>query len=341
MAVWNANILCAVLRQSNSPIPLAGNRLNGDQASASLGAPNAVRFDTMRRKIYSYTNDFRLACVVNYHAPETLDDALSVLAGGEVTIVGGGTDFFPSLIPGRSPRSLLDVTGIACLESISQSDAGWRIGAATTWSEIIDHPLPPVFDGLKAAARTVGSVQIQNAATIAGNICNASPAADGVPPLLALDATVELTSRTGARRVRLEDFIAGVRSVDLRPGELMTAVLIPNSPRCAGSSFVKLGSRKYLVISIAMVSAVVWPQDGLVQEARVAVGSCSPVAKRLRGLESALRGLELDTAAEIAVNKEHLAPLSPIDDVRGSAEYRMEAVCELCRRAVAAAIFDG
>ena len=278
---------------------------------------------------------------MSYLAPNVLDDALSALESCEVTIVGGGTDFFPSLVQGRAPRALLDVTGIACLDTISQSDAGWRIGAATTWSEIIDHPLPPVFDGLKAAARTVGSVQIQNAATIAGNICNASPAADGVPPLLALDAIVELTSRAGARRVRLEDFIVGVRRVDLRPGELMTAVLIPNAPRRAGSSFVKLGSRKYLVISIAMVSAVVWPRHGRVQEARVAVGSCSPVAKRLRILESALRGMELDAAAEIAVTEDHLAPLSPIDDVRGSAEYRREAAGELCRRAVAAAVSNG
>ena len=157
---------------------------------------------------------------MGYFAPASLDDALSVLDRGDASIVAGGTDFFPGLAAGKRPRSILDPTGIEVLKGIARTPGGWRIGAAATWSDIVSEQLPACFDALKEAGREVGSIQIQNAGTIAGNICNASPAADGVPPLLALNAEVEIASAAGTRRVALGDFITGVRAVDLRPGEL-------------------------------------------------------------------------------------------------------------------------
>ncbi len=278
---------------------------------------------------------------MGYFAPRLLTDALAAVAEEEAEIVGGGTDFFPSLKPGRSPRNIIDVTGIREIRGLSKTAAGWRIGAAATWAEIADHPLPGHFDCLRQAARTVGSVQIQNAATIGGNICNASPAADGIPPLLALDAQVEIRSRRASRTVPLGEFITGVRKTGLSGGELVTAVLIPDIPQPAGSSFVKLGSRKYLVISIAMAAAVVSVKDGHVADARIAVGSCSPVAARLPLLEAGLRGMKAAGVAGFEISEKHLAPLSPISDIRGTAEYRKNAVKKLCRRAVAGAISDG
>ena len=150
-----------------------------------------------------------------------------------------------------------------------------RIGATTTWSDIASADLPPAFDALKAAARDVGAVQIQNRGTIAGNVCNASPAADGVPPLLILDAEVELASRRGTRRLALDAFISGARSTLLAPDEVMTAVVTPLPAPTMRSAFFKLGARRYLVISIVIVAVALDVVEGIVRDARIAVGACS------------------------------------------------------------------
>lgn len=277
---------------------------------------------------------------MGYFAPASLDDALAVLGRGDAHIVAGGTDYFPGTVAGKRPHSILDPTGIEALKGIARTPGGWRVGAAATWSEIVSEPLPGCFDALKEAGREVGSIQIQNTGTIAGNICNASPAADGVPPLLALNAEVEIVYAAGSRRVALGDFITGVRAVDLRPGELVAAIHVPSVDSCAASSFLKLGSRRYLVISIAMAAVVARiGTSGTIADLRVAVGSCSAVAMRLRGLEARLSGTK---AAEFRdspkVTPEDLKELSPIDDIRGTASYRMDAAAELCGRAIATAL---
>lgn len=258
---------------------------------------------------------------------------MGLLAEGGVIPVAGGTDFYPGLGAGGPEASLLDLTRIAGLRGISgDATHGWRIGAATRWSDIVAADLPPAFDGLKAAAREVGSVQIQNAGTVAGNLCNASPAADGVPPLLVLEAEVELASAGGTRRLPLAEFITGVRKTALLPGELVVALHVPAIPDGMVSGFAKLGSRKYLVISIAMAAVLLRKgADGRIDQARVAVGACSPVALRLQGLETAMIGRRV---GEVEILDAHLAPLSPIDDVRGSAGYRLGAVKEILQRLI-------
>ena len=273
---------------------------------------------------------------MSYYFPKSLTEALDILDRYDSLIVAGGTDFFPSLIRGRALNRIVDLTGIKDLKGIAPSKSGWRIGAATSWTEIVNTPLPHCFDGLKAAAREVGSIQIQNSGTIAGNLCNASPAADGVPPLLALDARVEITSANGNRTLALSDFVLGPRKVDLRQGELVTAIFVPALPETAGGSFQKLGSRKFMVISIAMVAAVVVVDgNGAIDYIRIAAGSCSPVARRLPRLEAALSGLSANQVHEFLITEsKHFPELSPISDVRGSAEYRIDAVAELCRRVV-------
>jgi CO/xanthine dehydrogenase FAD-binding subunit len=181
----------------------------------------------------------------------------------------------------------------------------------------------------------VGSVQIQNRGTVAGNLCNASPAADGVPPLLALDAEVELISVSGKRRLPLAQFLAGNRKTLRRPDEVLATVLIPRRIESAASTFLKLGARKYLVISISMVAAVVQADaSGRVAEARVAVGSCSATARRLYELEEGLVGLAVKPGLGSAIGEMHFSPLSPIDDVRATAEYRRDASLTLVRRAL-------
>lgn len=264
-----------------------------------------------------------------YARPTRVEDALQVLARGKFTVLAGGTDHFPARVGRGSDEDILDLTAIRELRGIAERRDHWRIGATTTWSEVIEAKLPPLFDCLKLAAREVGGRQIQNAGTIAGNLCNASPAADGVPALLVLDARVEIASSDGRRTLPLAEFILGPRKTALRPGELLSAVLVPKPKHEARSNFLKLGARKYLVISIVMAAAVVEREGGVVRAARIAIGACSPVAQRLPALETALLGKRLKS--ELAL-REHLDHLSPIDDVRGSAEYRRDAALVLVRR---------
>ena len=249
-----------------------------------------------------------------------------------VTVLAGGTDFYPARVGRVIDEDVLDITAIAALRGVREDAAGWRIGATTSWSELIKASLPPLFDGLKQAAREIGGRQIQNTGTIAGNLCNASPAADGVPCLLALEAELEIVGRAGTRRLPVADFLLGVRRTALAPGELMTTLCIKRPAHPARSAFLKLGARRYLVISIAMAAAVIEERDGHVVSARIAVGACSPVARRLSALEAALVGAPLDRQLGERLDPAHLAPLAPIDDMRGSAAYRGDVVATLLRR---------
>ncbi len=273
---------------------------------------------------------------MNYSQPTELPDALELLAQPGTRIVAGGTDIYPSTPSWQHPDTYLDVTRIADLTQVTHGETSIRFGAAVTWSAVLKTRLPPAFDALKEAAREVGSLQIQNAGTLAGNICNASPAADGVPPLLALDAQVELMSTARGKRILpLKDFITGVRQTNLQADELVTAILVPKPPGGMQSAFEKLGSRRYLVISIAMTAAnIVLDENRHIAHARVAVGSCSAVANRLSKLEADLVGQDPE---RIQITPAHLSPLSPIDDIRGTATFRLQAAAQQIRRAIAKA----
>jgi CO/xanthine dehydrogenase FAD-binding subunit len=288
----------------------------------------------------SYTNsqsDERRGALglILYVKPKTLNEAVSLLASTGGQILAGGTDFYPALGERLPQGNVVDITALDEIRGISIQSDHVRMGGLTTWTEVIRTPLPRCYDALKAAAREVGSVQIQNRGTVAGNLCNASPAADGVPPLLALDAEVELVSAAGRRRVPLRQFLTGNRKTVRQPHELLAAVLVPRRIEDAVSVFIKLGARKYLVISISMVAAVVQTDSsGNVAEAHVAVGSCSATARRLFELEKDLVGVPATAGIGDAVTAGHLSPLSPIDDVRATAEYRRDASLSLVRRAL-------
>lgn len=281
--------------------------------------------------------------MARYLRPTTLDEALALRAqagGTPLTLLAGGTDVYP-VRTHRSAwfqpfdRDMLDLGAVPELSDIRHDAAGTRIGAATTWSAIAEAALPPAFDALKQASRQVGGVQIQNRGTIGGNLCNASPAADGVPPLLALDAEVELASLRGQRRLPLADFVLGNRRTALAPDEILVAIHVPAQPEGARSTFLKLGARAYLVISIASVAAVIATDASeLVTAARIAVGACSAAPQRLATLEARLIGQPAGDLAAL-VEPEDLAALAPIDDVRASAAYRRDAAIVLVRRALA------
>lgn len=274
---------------------------------------------------------------MTYHAPATLADALCAVRAPGARILAGGTDFYPALGERPVDFDIVDISRLETLRTIETArDGAVRIGACTTWSDVARAALPPHFSALQAAAREVGSIQIQNTATLAGNLCNASPAADGVPPLLALDAAVEIAGQNGTRRLPLAEFITGVRRTMLGEGEIVSAIHVPPQPDGTRSAFLKLGARRYLVISIAMVAVTLVPEAGRIAAARVAVGACSAVARRLGALEEALAGAPLAEAAAL-VAPAHLAALSPIDDIRATAAYRAEAAAEIVRRAITAA----
>jgi len=273
-----------------------------------------------------------------YLKPRTLDQAVSLLATTGGQILAGGTDFYPALGERLPQGNIVDITALDEIRGISIEHDHVRIGGLTTWTQVIRTPMPPCFEALKAAAREVGSVQIQNRGTVAGNLCNASPAADGVPPLLAMDAEVELASGQGRRRVPLGQFITGNRRTLRGQNEILTAVLVPRRMEEAASAFLKLGARRYLVISISMVAVVVHAEAGRVSEAHIAVGSCSASAKRLGDLEQDLVGVPAKAGIGDVVSPEHLTPLSPIDDARATAEYRRDASLTLVRRALEACV---
>ena len=269
-----------------------------------------------------------------YARPSDLDDALGLMAEGGPRIIAGATDIFPSAGERPLHGDYVDVSNIRALRGVRFDGTRVRLGATTTWSDIARTDLPPAFDALKVAARDVGAAQIQNRGTIAGNLCNASPAADGSPPLLILDAEVQLASRRGTRRLALDAFINGARSTLLAPDEVMTAIVTPLPSSTMRSAFFKLGARRYLVISIVMVAVALDVVGGIVRDARIAVGACSAVARRMREAERRLIGASASSDLGRLIEAKDLVHLSPIDDIRASADYRRDAGLTLLRRAI-------
>lgn len=272
-----------------------------------------------------------------YFRPRCLAEALDILAEHAPRPLAGGTDLYPALTGAeawgrRVATDWMDISGLAALRGIEPAGSGLRIGALVTWSEIAQAPLSPALAALQQAARQVGGRQVQNRGTLLGNLCNASPAADGVPPLLILDAEIELASAAGQRRLALTDFLQGNRATARRQDELAVALHIPAPPE-APSRFEKLGTRRQLVISIVMVAGLLRLEEGRVAEARIAVGACSAVARRLRALEAACLGRAPSELPGV-IETDALEGLSPIADIRGTAEYRLAAARTLITRSL-------
>ena len=269
-----------------------------------------------------------------YLRPNRLDEALAALAAAPCTLIAGGTDHFPARAVISPEEDVLDISALPGLRAIERRGDAWWVPCLATWTDLIAAPLPPAFGVLTQAAVQIGGLQVQNAGTPVGNLCNASPAADGIPGLLALEARVELASAAGRRVLPVHDFVLGPRRTARRPDEIVLGLHVPHLGGAVRARFGKLGARAYLVISITMVAVLlVLEADGSVAQARIAVGACGPRAVRLPGLEAALRGR---VPGPDLVRPEHLAPLAPIDDARGSAAYRRAATLELLRRALAA-----
>ena len=281
--------------------------------------------------------------------PQTLSEALALLAeqAPEVMPLAGGTNVMVELREGHPcPRRLMDVSKLRELRGIRRDNGrvvpndgrvvpnDIVIGGGTTIAELLAHPLIAEHGlPLKQAAARLGNPLVRNRATVAGNLVNASPAADTAPPLIALGAEVELTSKTGTRRVPLDEFMVGVNKTLIQPDELLTALRWPAPSARSAAGFYKIGLRKADACSVINAAVmVVWDENGHCQQARIAIGAAAPRPVRAREAEAALVGqpLKADVIAEAA----RLAAQAtrPIDDIRGTAAYRRRMAEVIVRR---------
>ncbi|MBM4397514.1 MAG: xanthine dehydrogenase family protein subunit M [Deltaproteobacteria bacterium] len=272
--------------------------------------------------------------------PATVAEALAALAGGggRWTPVAGGTDLLVRVRDGARPGGLLDLTGIEALRGIREEAGALRIGALATHAEVAAHEVVRKHAAaLAEAATVVGSPAIRNRGTIGGNLANASPAADLVPPLVALGAVVEIAGPDGCREVAAEALATGPGRTVLVPGELIAAARVPLPGPGRTSAFRRLGARRALAIakvSVA-VAATVW-RDGALSGVRVALGAVAPTVIRAAAAEAALEGRvpspDVLAEAEAAVRTD----ARPITDIRSNETWRREMCAVLLRRAVSA-----
>ena len=280
-----------------------------------------------------------------YLEPTSLEDAIKLLAehGKEAKVSAGNTDLLPNIRKGvLAPRYLVGLGRIPGLTYLDQDEEGYlRVGAMTPLRELERSDLiRQSWTALAEAASCVGSVQIRNLATLGGNLCNASPAADTAPVLLLLDASVRLRGSSGERTIPLESFLVGPGVTCLEPAELLVEVRVPPVPQGASCVFLKHAIRQGPDCSLASGAALIVLEDGgeVISEARLALGAVAPIPLRVREAEVLLVGhkiVEDVLPRVIAAARERARPIS---DVRSSAWYRMVMVEILIRRAVIAAI---
>lgn len=265
--------------------------------------------------------------------PKTLAEALKHMASPDrPTPIGGGTDLFVYLNAGTlEPRRYLDLSQLRELKQVLLSPAAITIGGSVTFRAIREHEeIGRRFPSLVAAAAEVGAWQIQNRATIAGNIANASPAGDSLPVLLAHDAVVHARSVRGARDVEFAALYRGYRDLALAPDELITGVTLPKGPANNLAYFRKVGTRRAQSISKVVFSgAIARGKDGRVAHARLAFGSMAPTPVRAKDSEAALMGKKLDAKTVAAARAALGADLKPIDDIRSDRDYRMRVAGNL------------
>jgi CO/xanthine dehydrogenase FAD-binding subunit len=257
----------------------------------------------------------------------TLDEALEVLsaAPGEWTPFAGGTDLMVLLEAGRLPqRRFLDLWKLRELRGITASPDCVVVGALATYTDLLNHPvLSAEFPLVGAAARDTGAVAIQNRGTVGGNIANGSPAADLPPALLVYDAELELASARGRRRVPYAGFHKGYKEMDLATGELIVSITLPRGRSAWRQMYRKVGTRRAQAISKVCFAGAAEITDGVVDDVRIAFGSVAPAVVRARAVESALRGRPLGPQAAAAARAALPQDISPIDDLRSTARYRL------------------
>ena len=272
------------------------------------------------------------------HVPEDLDGALAMLAEsdgqGGILPLAGGTNMIVDLRARTvAPSALVSIGKVSGMCGIEIADGRVRMGGRTTVSDMLRHAeLGAIAPSLVESARVFGGQMVRNTATVAGNICSGSPAADLVPPLLALDADVTLTSRSGSRTLPLADFFHGYKQMERRPDELLTEVSWPVPLESAANLFYKLARRKGDAITVVGVAVAMAVEAGKCRGVRIALGSVAPIVKRAIAAEKMLEGVVLTPESIEAASRTVVEEVRPLDDVRASAGYRSHCVHVLTRR---------
>lgn len=278
---------------------------------------------------------------LRYEAPESLDAAVGLLAGGGAKVLAGGTDMLVLLhAEAAAPGLLVDVKRVPEMSRISEEDGAWRVGAAVPGMEILDHEgFRAAWPGVVEGVALIGSVQIKGRATIGGNLCNGSPAADSVPALIAAGAVAEIAGPGGRRSEPVENVIVGPGRTSLGADEIVVSFRFPKRPPRAGDCYLRLTPRTEMDIAVVGAGVgVVLDDAGRCAEARVALGAVAPTPLLVADAAAALVGAAVDAAALEAMAEACRAACDPITDKRGTREYRIKTAGVIARRAALKAL---
>jgi CO/xanthine dehydrogenase FAD-binding subunit len=275
---------------------------------------------------------------MQYAQPKTASEAAKLLAAesGVTRVLAGGTDVLVQLKAGMiEPALVVDIKAIPGIRTITAEAGGFRIGAAVSGAELGEHAaLCAMYPGVTEAAQLIGSKQVQGRCSMVGNLCNGSPAADAVPALIAAGATVRIEGPSGSRNVPVEQIPVGPGKTSLQKGEIITSVLLPARASHASDAYLRFIPRTEMDIAVASAGvSLTLDASGTVTAARVALGAVGPTVMLVEAAARAIIGTKLDDAAQSALEKAASAAAKPIDDKRGTIEFRVKVVGVLARRA--------
>ena len=280
---------------------------------------------------------------MRYEAPESLEGAVALLAGakGEARVLAGGTDL---LVQMRAdvvdPDLIVDIKRIPETRAITEHNRGWRIGAAVTGAELKDHPrLQKVWPGVIEAANLIGSTQVQGRATLGGNLCNGSPAADSVPALIAAGAVATLVGPGGRRDLPVEDVMLGPRKLALQKGEIVASFLLPPRPPRSSDAYLRFIPRTEMDIAVVGAGvSLTLDANSVISAARVSLGAVAARVLLVPEAAQAIIGSRLDKPAQDRLEAAARAACRPIDDKRGTTEFRIDVAAVLARRSALIAL---
>ena len=274
---------------------------------------------------------------IKFAAPKTLDEAVALMAGanGSGRILAGGTDLLVQMRSGgRTPGLIVDVKHIPEMMTIAKSASGYRIGAAVPGAELSEHEgLCADWPGVVEAVDIIGSTQIQGRASAGGNLCNASPAADSVPAMIAAGATVTIQGPKGRRELPVEKVCTGPGKTSLEPGEIVVSIALPARPKGGGDAYLRLTPRTEMDIAVVGMGVNLTMANGKCTAARVGLGAVAPTALLVEAAGAALVGSTLDDEALEKAAAACRAACKPIDDKRGTIVYRTKIAGVLLKRA--------
>ncbi len=275
---------------------------------------------------------------MQYAQPKTASEAAKLLAAesGVTRVLAGGTDVLVQLKAGMiEPALIVDIKAIAGVRAITAEAGGFRVGAAVSGAELGDHAaLCAMYPGVTEAAQLIGSKQVQGRCSMVGNLCNGSPAADAVPALIAAGATVRIEGPSGSRDVPVEQIPVSPGKTSLAKGEIITSLLLPARATRSSDAYLRLIPRTEMDIAVASAGvSLTLDASGTITAARVALGAVAPTVLLVEAAARAIIGTKLNDAAQAALEKAASAAAKPIDDKRGTIEFRVKVVGVLARRA--------